>query len=189
MNPFPFVSPSPFHLLFGIIKIVLIFSGLFFLLWYYLKQKNGHKPAGNETGPTGSLTSEVTRVILPLRLQALERFVLFLERIHPSNLVMRLNNPDLTAAQLQTLLVRTIREEFEYNLSQQLYLSQQTWELIKNAKEEMVALINQAAAKSGDESMAGVLVKNVFEMVIEKGKLPTELALDEVRKEFQNLTE
>jgi len=168
---------------------VLIFSGLFFLLWYYLKQKNGHKPAGNETGPTGSLTSEVTRVILPLRLQALERFVLFLERIHPSNLVMRLNNPDLTAAQLQTLLVRTIREEFEYNLSQQLYLSQQTWELIKNAKEEMVALINQAAAKSGDESMAEALVKNVFEMVIEKGKLPTELALDEVRKEFQNITE
>jgi len=168
---------------------VLIFSGLFFLLWYYLKQKNGHKPAGNETGPTGSPTTEVTRVILPLRLQALERFVLFLERIHPSNLVMRLNNPDLTAAQLQTLLVRTIREEFEYNLSQQLYLSQQTWELIKNAKEEMVALINQAAAKSGDESMAEALVKNVFEMVIEKGKLPTELALDEVRKEFQNITE
>lgn len=189
MNPLPYVSPAPYHLIFGVIKIVLIFSGLFFLLWYYLKQKNSQMPAGKEPATPESRNPEITRVILPLRLQALERFVLFLERIHPSNLVMRLNNPDLTAAQLQTLLVRTIREEFEYNLSQQLYLSQQTWELIKNAKEEMVALINQATAKSGDESMAGVLVKNIFEMVIEKGKLPSELALDEVRKEFQNLTE
>ena len=188
MNPFPFVSPSPFHLLFGIIKIVLIFSGLFFLLWYYLKQKNGHKPAGNETNPIGSPTSEVTRVILPLRLQAFERFILFLERIHPSNLVMRLNNPDLTSVQLQSLLVRTIREEFEYNLSQQLYLSQQTWELVKNAKEEMVALINQATARAGDESMAEALVKNIFEMVIEKGKLPSEMALDQIKNELQALT-
>ncbi|NCA77308.1 MAG: hypothetical protein EOM90_13330 [Alphaproteobacteria bacterium] len=188
MNPFPFVSPSPFHLLFGIIKIVLIFSGLFFLLWYYLKQKNGQKPVGNEAGPTDSPTSEVTRVILPLRLQAFERFILFLERIHPSNLVMRLNNPDLTSVQLQSLLVRTIREEFEYNLSQQLYLSQQTWELVKNAKEEMVALINQATARAGDESMAEALVKNIFEMVIEKGKLPSEMALDQIKNELQALT-
>ncbi len=177
-----------FHLLGGIIRIILIFSGAFLLLWYYLKNRQKQQPDPVQKLQSDVEKSELLRSIMPLRLQAFERFVLFLERIHPSNLVMRLNNPDLTSVQLQSILVRTIREEFEYNLSQQLYLSQQTWELVKNAKEDMVALINQATARAGDESMAEALVKNIFEMVIEKGKLPSEMALDQIKNELQALT-
>ncbi|MEI7981558.1 MAG: hypothetical protein WCI71_07875 [Bacteroidota bacterium] len=171
--------PFLFHLLGGLLRFIFIFSGAFFLLSYYLKNsKKQRQPA---------VIMEDKKVILSLRLQAHERFVLFLERIYPSNLVIRLNNPDLTSSQLQSLLVRTIREEFEYNLSQQLYVTGQTWELIKNAKEEMVALINQASVKAGDQAMAGDLVKAIFEMVVEKGKLPSELALEEIRKETQKI--
>ena len=172
-------SDSPpffFHLIGGFLHIVFIFGGIFFLVRYYLKHTQKQQVAGS---------SESQKIILPLRLQAYERFVLFLERIHPSNLVMRLSNPDLTSGQLQSLLVRTIREEFEYNLSQQLYISGYAWGLIKNAKEEMVALINQASMKEGEEAMAGNLVKAIFEKVVENGKLPSELALEEIRKEAQ----
>ncbi|MCK9421206.1 MAG: hypothetical protein M0Q38_01260 [Bacteroidales bacterium] len=171
-------QPFIFHLLGGVVRFIFIFGGAFFLLWYYLKY--------SKKLVQSAITPDVQNILLPLKLQAYERFVLFLERIHPSNLVMRLNNPDLTSGQLQSLLVRTIREEFEYNLSQQLYVSTHTWELIKNAKEEMVALINKAFAKTGDQLMANDLVKTIFEDVIEKGKLPSELALDEIKKEVKN---
>jgi hypothetical protein len=169
--------PIIFHFLGGLLCFICFFGGAFFLLWYYLKHVQ--KP------PVPFAVREDQKIILPLRLQAYERFVLFLERIHPSNLALRLNNPELTSAQLQSLLVRTVREEFEYNLSQQLYVSVHTWELIKNAKEEMVALINQASMKAGDEAMASDLVKTIFEIMVEKGKLPSELALDEIKTELQ----
>jgi hypothetical protein len=161
----------------------MVFGGAFLLLRYYLR--NSKVPVQPSIIP--SEAGEVQKVILPLRLQAYERFVMFLERIHPSNLLMRLSNPELSSIQLQTLLVRTIREEFEYNLSQQLYISGHAWELIKNAKEEMVALINKASTKAGEQVRAGDLVKAILELMVDKGKLPSELALEEIRKELQKL--
>jgi len=169
--------PLIVHLLLGFVQLLFIFGGVFFLLWYYLKQSHKGIP---ETKPSGG-----QKIILPLRLQAYERFVLFLERISPSNLILRLNTPDITVSQLQSLLVRTIRDEYEYNLSQQLYISGHAWELIRNANEEMIALINRAALKAGNEALAGDFVKTVFELAFEKGKLPSELALDEIKKEMQ----
>ena len=176
-SPDWFHPPMIMHFIGGILRILLIFGGAFFLLWYYLKQsrKGVHNAPGNEG----------LKVILPLRLQACERFVLFLERIHPSNLVMRLHNPDLTALQLQSLLTRTIREEFEYNLSQQLYISQHSWELIKNAKEETIAMVNQASAKVGEQALSSELVKEIFDISISKGKLPLDIALEDIKREIQ----
>jgi hypothetical protein len=172
-----FPHQAIFHLLSGFLMVSFVFGAAFFLLWYYLKETRKPVPA------TGNNHDHQT--ILPLRLQAYERFVLFLERIHPSNLVLRLNSPELSALQLQSLLVRTIREEFEYNLSQQLYVSDNSWELIKNAKEETIALINQAASQLPDGAMSGDLVRNVFASSIAKGKLPVDEALDEIKKELQ----
>jgi len=169
-----------FHLIYGLLLIIFVFTGAFLLLRYYLKQTTQHVKAAPPV-------DDEKKVILPLRLQAYERFVLFLERIHPSNLLMRISNPELRAAQLQALLVRTIREEFEYNLSQQLYISGQSWELIKNAKEEMVAMINKASMKTGEQAPSGDLVKAILELLVEKGKLPSELALEEIKKELQRL--
>ena len=178
MHP-PFHPPFLFHLIGVTVTILLVFSGAFFLLWYYLKHTRKAEPV--------VINKDDQKVILPLRLQAYERFVLFLERIHPSNLLMRINSPDITALQLQSLLVRTIREEFEYNLSQQLYISDNSWELIKNAKEETIAMINQASAKVGDDSHSSDLVKEVLEISISRGKLPVDLAIEEIKKELQRL--
>jgi hypothetical protein len=178
MHPPP-DHPFLFHLMGGFLRFLFVFGGAFFLLWYYLKQTR--KPvaaAGN---------NQDHQTILPLRLQAYERFVLFLERIHPSNLMLRLNNPDLTALQLQSLLVRTIREEFEYNLSQQLYVSGNSWDLIKNAKEETIAMINHASSGLPEEARSSDLVKTVFEVAISRGKLPVETALEEIKRELQRL--
>lgn len=190
-------SPFVFHLVKGLLLIIVIFTGAFLLLRYYLKNSKPNitqpslpatpSPVAAPVAPSVLVTLENQKVTLPLRLQAYERFVLFLERIHPSNLLMRLSNPELTSVQLQSLLVKTIREEFEYNLSQQLYVSGQAWEMIKNAKEEMVALVNKASMKAGDQARAGDLVKAILELMVEKGKLPSELALEEIKIELQRL--
>ncbi len=178
MHP-PVDHPFFFHLAGGFFRLIFVFGGAFFLLWYYLKQTRRPVPV--------AAVNHDHATILPLRLQAYERFVLFLERIHPSNLVLRLTSQELTAWQLQSLLVRTIREEFEYNLSQQLYISENSWELVKNAKEETVAMINNASSGLPEGAMAGDLVKMIFEVTISRGKLPVETALEEIKRELQRL--
>lgn len=74
-------------------------------------------------------------VVLPLRLQAYERMALFLERIDPNQLVMRIHTTGLTVSQEQNLLLTAIRSEFEHNLSQQIYISDAVWEKICDANE------------------------------------------------------
>ena len=72
--------------------------------------------------------------ILPNRLQAYERMTLFLERISPPNLLVRLNNPQMPTRDFHQLLLQEIRNEFNHNVTQQVYISNDVWELIKNAK-------------------------------------------------------
>jgi hypothetical protein len=103
------------------------------------------------------------REVFPVRMQAYERVVLLLERISPNQLILRVNQPGLTAAQFQSLLTQTIRDEFDHNLSQQVYVSSKAWELVKTAREEMIRLINTAAGNlpkdSGSENLAGKLLE------------------------------
>ncbi len=172
-----FDHPFIFHLIDEFLRFIFIFGGAFFLLWYYLK--NTKKPVQEKIPPDDQ------KIILPLKLQAYERFVLLLERIHPANLVMRVNSAELSSIQLQSQLVRSIREEFEYNLSQQLYVSEASWELIKNAKEETIALINQASGKVGENAHSSELIKAIFDISMERGKLPVETALETIKRELQ----
>lgn len=92
-------------------------------------------------------------VVLPLRLQAYERMALFLERIDPNQLVMRIHSVGLTVAEEQSLLLTAIRSEFEHNLSQQIYLSDSVWQKVCEAKSDIESIINTVAAdyeKSAD---------------------------------------
>lgn len=73
-------------------------------------------------------------LITPVRLQAYERVTLFLDRISPNSLVMRTYKAGMTGRMLQGELIKSIRSEFEHNMSQQIYMSNQAWELVKNSK-------------------------------------------------------
>jgi hypothetical protein len=167
--------------IYDICKTILTFglallSGLILLRVYLNRPKQS---SGNQ------MIMEEQKIILPLRLQAYERIVLFLERITPNNLIMRLNRPEMNAMQFQSLLIRTIREEFEYNLSQQLYISSKAWELVKNAKEETISMINQASSKVNETANSADLIRILFEEFLGKDNLPVDQALDEVKKELQ----
>ena len=103
--------------------------------------------------------SKNVNITLPLRLQAYERMCLFLERITPNNLLLRLAPSAMSALELQTIILHEIREEYNHNVAQQLYVSSHAWEQIVNAMNETVAIVNQAAAEVSPEAPAADLAK------------------------------
>ena len=101
------------------------------------------------------LLRENQRLGLPIRLQAYERIVLFLERINPINLMMRVEPNSLDPQSYATLLVHTIQTEYEHNIAQQIYFTQESWEIILKAKNSIITQIRrfsiEGEVKSGEE--------------------------------------
>lgn len=126
-----------------------------------------------------------TDITLNIRLQAYERVCLFLERISLQNLIPRVNAPNFSAGELQQILLTDIRNEFSYNLSQQIYMSDQAWNLVRKAMEENILLINNSASAISPEAKGLELIKGIFENVQAHQIDPVEPALrflkDEVR--------
>ena len=133
------------------------------------------------------LQQHAKATVLPLRLQAYERMTLFLERIQPENLLLRLNNPSYTAEQFKNVLMTSIRSEFEHNLSQQLYISGKGWALTKTAKEEVIKVINLAFGKLQPNASAAELANNIFEIVVTYDEFPTLTALNALKQEIRVL--
>lgn len=123
--------------------------------------------------------------ILPARLQAYERIILFLERSSPQNLLIRLNVPGLSARDFQKVLLDEIRNEYNHNVSQQVYMSEDVWSKVKNAKEDLIIMINEAATQMNGEATSIDLSKKIFEIVMAKTVDPIGHALSEVKKEIQ----
>ncbi len=161
-----------------VLPSVVVFLTAYYLLREFFQNQSRQRKF--------DLMAEKIRISLPLRLQAYERIILLLERISPNSLVMRVHQPGLSVKEFQQLLIKSIRDEFSHNLSQQLYVSIQAWEMVKNAKEEMIRQINTSAARLSDKATATDLSNKLLEMSVEK--LATRRALDflkeEARKNF-----
>ena len=123
-------------------------------------------------------------MITPLRLQAYERLIIFLERISPENLVIRVNRTGYTAQQLQTEMLSTIRSEFEHNLSQQIYVSHSAWEMLKAARARTIHLINTTAAKIDKNTPSLQLSKAILESLVENEDEPCASAIKMIKKEI-----
>src|SRR5690349_17722962 len=123
--------------------------------------------------------------VLPNRLQAYERMALFLERVAPQNLLVRLNTSPMPAKEFHQLLLSEIRNEYNHNVSQQVYMSEEVWEQIKNAKEDLIVTINDSASEMGVDSISLDLAKKIFEKSNNKKIDPLAHALSELKKEIQ----
>lgn len=126
-----------------------------------------------------------SETVLPLRLQAYERICLLLERITPNNILVRLNDPAYNAKAFQQVLLREIREELNHNLSQQVYLTDQAWESVKMAVEEVTVLINNSSAGLTEDNSAIELAKAIFENMMQLDKDPVSDALKVVKNEIR----
>lgn len=164
---------------FEIVKIILP-AGIVFLTTYYLvKNFLDHETRKK----TLDLKLANQTVLTPIRLQAYERVVLFLERINPSAMVMRVNK-NTSAGIFQAELLKTIRTEFEHNLSQQIYMSGKSWEAVVKAKEETIKIINVSASKVNAESNGMELAQTIVAVTSQLTELPTKIAIDQIKREI-----
>ncbi|TXE03251.1 hypothetical protein [Algoriphagus aquimarinus] len=131
------------------------------------------------------LKTQNSQTILPIRLQAAERICLFLERITPNNLVRRSNPGSLTAGELHTLLLVEMREEFNHNFSQQVYFSEETWEAVKRAVEEVTTILNQSRQMLNDDAKGIDMAKAIFAQTLERKNDAISYALKQVKSEIQ----
>lgn len=164
-------------ILVSVLPSLIVAVAAFFIVKYFIE--NDQKKRVLE------LKFQSKNITTPVRLQAYERMALFLERIEPNQLLFRVNNPELTAAQMQAVLLSTIRSEYEHNISQQIYISPEVWESIKRAKENVVNAINIAAGKLPPEAMAIDLDSAIFQITAEES--PIAAAMKNLKKEIQTL--
>ena len=120
----------------------------------------------------------------PLQVDAIQRMVLFLERIAPNNLVMRLNKPSLPARTMQQELLQNVRQEYEHNLAQQIFISQEAWDRVQASKEEVLKIINIAATKLEDNATGNDLSKSIFEITAQLKSQPTDSAIIFLKNEL-----
>jgi hypothetical protein len=126
-------------------------------------------------------------MITPLRLQAYERTILFLERISPENLIMRVNKAGFTCQQLQAEMLHAIRSEYEHNLTQQIYISHGAWEMLKIARGRTIQLINSLSEKVTKDSPSINLSKAILETMVDEEKIPAADAIAFIKKEIGQL--
>ncbi len=137
-----------------------------------------------ETKEKLSIDKARLEIVLPARMQAYERTVLFLERTQPENLVRRVLRSNIPARAFQAELIATVRSEYEHNISQQIYISQTSWAMVKTATEETVRLVTVAGTKVQVTDSAMVLGEKIIEIASQIGKFPTSMAIDQIKKEF-----
>ncbi len=105
-----------------------------------------------------------------LQLQAYERLVILTERVALPNIVSRANQPGITAREMQLLMLESIKQEFEYNSSQQIYVSPVAWQAVNNLKEQNMLIINQIAQTLPADARGLDLGKRIMEVIIAQDK-------------------
>ncbi len=131
------------------------------------------------------LNKETKETTLPLRLQAYERLTLFLERISPNKLLTRVSPISSNKEDYEALLVQSIQQEMEHNLTQQIYVSDKCWNIIITAKNTTIQLIRKANMQEKTDS-ADKLREVVLEEMMDR-LAPSDTALLAIKKEVSEL--
>lgn len=127
--------------------------------------------------------------VTPIRIRAHERLMLFLDRTSPDQLVPRVMEQGMTALQLQMALLKSIREEFEHNSTQQLYVSDEVWQAVIGSKENLVQLINLSASQVRPDASAVGLAQIIIQVFSGASYTATDAAKEQLKQELQRLIE
>ena len=136
---------------------LLIMVATVILLYRLIRMKDAELRNGSKY----ELKVQALKIIMPLKVQAYERFLLYLERVQLPQLVKRIYTPGMEKGTLHLLLLQNVREEFEHNLAQQLYVSNSTWDAVFNAKEELVNQINTTFEQLKDEEDVSIIAQSL----------------------------
>ncbi len=170
--------------LFDIIKFALAGLIVFFTGWFfvraYLNERSDFR--------SSELKKASLKHTLPLRLQAYERAVLFLERINPSSLLVRLHVPGISAGDMQKIIISDIRAEYQHNISQQIYMSDRAWAVVKKIMEDTIGIISSAANGLPENASSMDLSKSILTHLANlETENPYDVALNIVKRDIQSL--
>lgn len=124
---------------------------------------------------------------IPLKLQAYERLVLFIERINPANMLVRLNATSYTAKELQALIIDDIRSEYQHNITQQIYVSSRAWAVLKHVKDDTINIVSNAVKAVPAEASGLELSKTMLGYLSELEDNPYEMAAALLRKDVEEM--
>lgn len=164
-----------------ILILIIPLAGMLFIT--YLMLQHFHNKNTSENDLRNDL--EKTKTFFPLKIQAYERVILFLERIDPSNMMIRAHKSGMNAATLHRELLKIVRDEYTHNMSQQIYIQPNSWNILLLAKDETIQIIN-VAINSVEENANGLdLSAKIFESIAAKKLSPTQKARNAIVREFQ----
>ena len=148
------------------IPALIVFLTAYYILKTYLENQYRLKMAEIKQGQI--------QTTLPLKLQAYERLSMFCERIAIPNLLLRIRKDGMTAGELQVSLLLAIQQEYEHNITQQVYVSGQLWEIIKMARDEAVNVVALVAEKVGPRADGKELAQALFNIVNQREAMAVE---------------
>lgn len=137
--------------------IISIVALLIAILSFYVAKNKKQLPA-----PSSEKYNAV-----PLQLQAYERLTVLCERIAIPNLISRVNHPLASAREMQALLIENIKQEFEYNSSQQIYVSKVAWDAVRNLRDQSILIINQVATVMPADANGTDLNKQLLQVMMD----------------------
>jgi hypothetical protein len=171
--------------------ILVVTAGAMVAIVYFFLNKMSENIAKQNEKEVRYLQFELKKqrqeFFLPNRVEAYQRSILLMERLHPNSLVMRLHNPGLPALALQADFLKAIRDEYNHNVAQQLFISPLAWKMIRDSKEEVVKLINLAGNQMSATSTGMELSAKVFEILSQMNQIPSDITIEYLKKEFQEL--
>jgi hypothetical protein len=145
--------------------IALLLAGI--LAYLYFRQRRELAEKARQPLVAVSPAPGNNQATLPLQLQAYERLLLLTDRIAIPSLIHRVNQPGLNAREMQSLLTQSIRQEFEHNTTQQLYVSPEAWDAVRNFKEQNLLIINQVASFMPAEASGLDLNKHLLDLLVQ----------------------
>jgi len=125
--------------------------------------------------------------ILPLRLQAYERLIVFVDRINPANLLIRVHQQGISVADLQSVLLNEIRSEYQHNIAQQLYVSASAWDVVRKLKDDTLSMVSNAARGLPAEAEGVDLSRKILQHMAGIADNPYDLTLDLIKKDIHLL--
>jgi hypothetical protein len=167
---------------------IVIFGSVYYFTNRWVEvQREKIKAAQIPVRETKQSGTDLKRHYFPLQVDAYQRMVLFLERIAPNNMIIRLSNPGLPARAFQQKLLENIRQEYDHNLAQQIFISKTAWSNVQASKEEIVKIINMASINLDETALANDLAKNIFEITAQLKAQPTDQDIDFLKTELNKI--
>jgi hypothetical protein len=133
------------------------------------------------------LNKESRAHLLPLRLQAHERLIIFTDRINPANLLVRLHQQGIGISTLQAGILNEVKSEYQHNITQQLYVDSATWNVVRKLKDDTIAMINNAVGGLPADANGIELSKAILTHMAGIDENPYDLTIELIKKDIQRL--